>query len=494
MKSRRSLLSRAAGPALIALATLGSCREAEEELTAPPVSAARAPANGGPTVTSVVPDSSPPGVTLDITVNGSGFAQGSAVTLERQGAPAAKITTNSTTFVTTKKLIANITIAADADSGKYDVAVTTSDRKGVGIESFTVAYDIDELGIIGGTWSRAHAINERGEVVGSSCTTNCLATAFYWSEATGQVDLGGLPGYTRSGAYAINNRGQVFGQVECLMGNAACGGVGKTQLVRWDRVGGSWTLTPVAGCSVVRPLGDHTERFLINNNDQCVARTSTYGLLVQTLSGGIVSSGVPLPSLYPDGYNNANAISDAPMVAGIAGSVSGGPPQPVVWYRRTTGAWAILQLGFPSTDLRAYATDISEPDAAGRVRVTGYTEYAARRQNSIRAMRWTLEADGSGGWRVASSEVLGSVSQTGQTVHGWAGAVNSSGDIVGVSGQYISTGAPVMWPMGGGMGVLPVVVGGAQGRAIDINNAGWIVGAVWDAKNNCDRAAIWRPQ
>jgi len=134
MKSRRSLLSRAAGPALIALATLGSCREAEKELTAPPVSAARAPANGGPTVTSVVPDSSPPGVTLDITVNGSGFAQGSAVTLERQGAPAAKITTNSTTFVTTKKLIANITIAADADSGKYDVAVTTSERKGVGIE------------------------------------------------------------------------------------------------------------------------------------------------------------------------------------------------------------------------------------------------------------------------------------------------------------------------------------------------------------------------
>ena len=501
MKARRSLLSRAAGPALIALATLTSCRDAEKELTAPPVFAAKAPANGGPTVTSVVPDSSPPGVTLDITVNGSGFAQGSVVTLERQGVPAAKITTNSTTFLSPKKLIANITIAADADSGKYDVAVVSSDRKGVGIESFTVAYAIDELGIIGGTWSRAHAINDRGEVVGASCTSDCLATAFYWSEATGQVDLGGLPGYTRSGAYAINNRGQVFGSVQCLPGDAACGGVAKTQLVRWDRVGGSWTLTPVAaGCSVVRILGDQSQRFVINNNEQCVVRTSS-GLLVQTLSGGTVSNSVPLPSLYPDGSYVANAISDAPMVAGVAsavlerradGSASLGPSQPVVWYRRTTGAWAILQLGFPSTDLRAVATDISEPDATGRVRVTGYTEYAARRQYSVRAMRWTLEADGSGGWRVASSEVLGSGSQTGQTAHGWPTAVNSSGDIVGMSGQYVETSAPVMWPMSGGMGLLPVPGGGAQGRAMDINNAGWIVGAVWDSKNNCDRAAIWR--
>ena len=380
--------------------------------------------------------------------------------------------------------------------------MTTSGRKGVGIESFTVAYVIDELGIIGGTWSRAHAINDRGEVVGASCTSDCLATAFYWSEATGQVDLGGLPGYTRSGAYAINNRGQVFGSVDCYPGDVACGGVGKTQLVRWDRVGGSWTLTPVAaGCSVVRILGDQSQRFVINNNEQCVARTSS-GLSVQTLSGGTVSNAVPLPSLYPDGSNWANAISDALMVAGLAAPVlertaTGaklGPPQPVVWYRRTTGAWAILQLGFPSTDLRAYATDISEPDAAGRVRVTGYTEYSSQRQNSIRAMRWTLEADGSGGWRVAASEVLGTGSQTGQTTHGWAGAVNSSGDIVGVAGQYVMEGSPVMWPASGGMGVLPGVGGGPKGRAMDINNAGWIVGAVWDAKNNCDRAAIWRLQ
>jgi probable HAF family extracellular repeat protein len=504
MKVRNSLFMRSAVAALIAMMTVAvSCRDANDEPTAPPA-VANAAKNGGPsagpTVSSVVPDRSPPGVTLNITVNGSGFAQGSVVTLERQGFPAAKITTNATTFVSPKKLTANVTIAADADTGKYDVAVFSSGRKGVGIESFTVAYVLDELGIIGGTWSRAHAINERGEVVGASCTSDCLGTAFYWTEAGGLEDLGTLAGYSRSEAYAINSRGQVFGAAICRAADPGCGGVGRTSLVRWDRVGAGWTRTPVAGCSIARPLGEYTERFVINNNDQCVARTQS-ALLVQTLSGGTVVNTVSLPSLHVDGYNAANAISDASMVAGFAATVlertatgaALGPPQPVVWYRRATGAWALLQLGFPSTDLRAFATDISEPDAAGRVRVTGYTESDGR-QSSIRAVRWTLRADGSGGWQVASTEVLQSTLGTGPTPHGWPLAVNSSGDMVGIAGQYVMEGSPVMWPMSGGTGLLPVSGGGAQGRATDINNQGWIVGAVWDNVNNCDRAAIWRPQ
>src|SRR6266545_6937752 len=110
MKARCSPLSRAAGAALIALATFTvSCREFDEP-TAP--LALAAPGTGDPTVSSVVPDSALRGVTLDITVRGSGFDQGSAVQLERQGVPAAGITTNATTFVTSRRLIANITIAA----------------------------------------------------------------------------------------------------------------------------------------------------------------------------------------------------------------------------------------------------------------------------------------------------------------------------------------------------------------------------------------------
>ena len=260
MTARASLLIRSASAALIALATFAvSCRDAADEPTAPPVfakSGGSGAPSGAPTVSSVVPASSPPGVTLNITVNGSGFAQGSVVNLERQGVPAAKITTNATSFVSSKKVIANITIAADADTGKYDVAVVSSGRKGVGIESFTVAYVLDELGIIGGTWSRAHAINDRGEVVGASCTSDCLATAFYWTEAGGMQSLATLPGFSRSEAYAINNRSQIFGVVICRSTDPGCGGTSKKRLVRWDKVGESWLITPVDGCSVESFMAD----------------------------------------------------------------------------------------------------------------------------------------------------------------------------------------------------------------------------------------------
>jgi probable HAF family extracellular repeat protein len=437
-------------------------------------------------------------VTLDITVNGSGYDQGSVVTLERQGVPAGKITTNATTFVTSRKLIANITIAADADTGKYDVAVTTlNNRKGVGIELFTVAYVLDQLGIIGGTWSRAHAINDRGEVVGASCTQDCLATAFYWSDATGLQDLGTLPGWSRSEAYAINNRGQVFGAVLCRSTDPGCGGVSSQQLVRWDRAGASWTITPVAGCSVVLPISEGSEKFLINNNDQCVSRTSDYRIMVlQTLSGGVVVNEEPLPSLFPGGINSAYGINDAAMVAGT-GSDPTGPPLPVVWYRNATGAWVVLQLGFPGSDNRGQATDIGDADASGRVRVTGYTmntnlcDRCGRTDPREQAVRWTLQPNGAGGWQVASIEALGHATLRGGTTNSWGKAVNNDGVVVGTVGVYFDSGSPFTW-FASGMQSLPSLGGSGKGRATDINNQGWIVGAVWDNGNRCDRAAIWR--
>jgi probable HAF family extracellular repeat protein len=488
MIARRFLPSRADMAVLVLALFASSCRDVNEP-TAPSVLMARA-ASTGPTVSSVVPDSSERGTTLDITVNGSGFDKGSTVKFERQGVPASGITVNSTSYVTSRKLVANVTIAADADVGKYDVAVITpNDRKGIGVEMFTVSYEIAELGILGGTWSRAHAINSNGEVVGASCTNDCLSTAFYWSDASGQVDLGGLPGYTRSAASAINNRGEVFGQVECLPADAGCGGVYAQQLVRWDRVDGSWSITPVTGCSVVRPLGDASRKFVINNNDECVAKTSG-GLVVQKLSGGVTVDLAYLPPLLAGGTSVAYGISDASMVAGW----SKGENQhtaPVVWYRDATGTWTTLRLTYPGTDNRGMALDISEPDGSGRVRVSGFTEDINARCCASHPVRWTLEGDGSGGWRVAAIEALPPAG-TGQSTNGWAVAVNTSGDVAGNSGAYMDASNPVKWAISGGVETLPNSTGGAQGRAVAINDQGWIVGAVWDSKNNCDRAAIWR--
>jgi hypothetical protein len=61
------------------------------------------------------------------------------VDLALDGVTTDKVRTNSTTFVTPKKLIANITIAPDAVPERYDVIVTTSKgKRGIGIERFEV--------------------------------------------------------------------------------------------------------------------------------------------------------------------------------------------------------------------------------------------------------------------------------------------------------------------------------------------------------------------
>jgi probable HAF family extracellular repeat protein len=493
MRARPSLLSRAGAAGLAALGVFTiSCGDGTEPTA--PMALARQPA-GDPTVTSVVPDSSVVDVTLDITVNGTGFDQGSAVALERQGVPAGGITTNATTFVNSRRLIANITIAAEADTGSYDVAVTTTNgRKGVGIELFTVTYVLDELGIIGGTWSRAHAINERGEVVGDSCTDECLATAFYWSEADGQVDLGGLPGYSRSGAYAINNRGQVFGRVRCLISDPECGGVQKSALVRWERSGGSWTIALMEGCSVVLPLSEGSEKFLINNNDQCVGPNSNFEPVLRTLSGTSVVDEETLPAPFSGGRYWAYALSDAPMIGGSASTAPNEPELPVVWYRNATGAWAVLLPPLPGGDTRGRVRDIGEPDGTGRVRATGYTESGTSGANTVtHGVRWTLQSDGSGGWVVASTEILGTT-RRGDRNAAWTRAVNTRGDVVGNFGSHFDSGDPVKWPAEGGNEPLPSLAGSGSGRAVAINDQGWIVGAVWDQRNRCDRAAIWRQQ
>lgn len=95
--------------------------------------------SGDPVVSLAEPSSAPQDTTLDVTVTGSGFDAGSRVDLGIDGIATDKVRTNSTAFVNPKKLIANVTIAADAIPDRYDVIVTTSkDKRGIGIERFEV--------------------------------------------------------------------------------------------------------------------------------------------------------------------------------------------------------------------------------------------------------------------------------------------------------------------------------------------------------------------
>ncbi|HUQ15066.1 MAG TPA: hypothetical protein VM094_03355 [Gemmatimonadales bacterium] len=494
MQARHFPLTHATGAALIALATFTvSCRESDEP-TAPQVQAAMGGATT--TVSSVVPDSSKRGVNLDITVNGSGFDQGSVVGLERQGVPAAGITTNATTYVSARKLIANITIAADADTGKYDVAVTTArGRKGVGIELFAVLYELVDVGVIAGNWSVAVAINDLGQVVGTSCIVECHGTmdpppspahAFFWTESGGIEDLGTLPGYPRSAAYNINNLGQVLGDVHCIAIDPGCPPTASGEMVLWEKAGDQWTVTRLGLGFLLQGLAD------INNSGQFTRAGSVYSLT----GGSAVGEALP-PLDPPPAVVSAWAINDAGIVAGQSTANDGsGTAEALVWFRDQSGTWRILRLGALPGHNISTAQDIGEIDAAGRIRVVGKSATAtfphgrSRRVSGYQPVRWTLESDGAGGWRVAEMEEL---QLPRRLPDAQASAVNTAGEVAGyyLNRQIIYDAAK--WSTTGSLETLPSPSVGAA-RARDIDNAGRIVGSVWDDATGSERAALWRQQ
>jgi probable HAF family extracellular repeat protein len=76
---------------------------------------------------------------------------------------------------------------------------------------WTQAGGMQDLGTLGGTSSVAGAINNSGEIVGSSLTPSGIRHAFLWTEAAGMHDLGTPPGFTESSAVGINSGGQIVG-------------------------------------------------------------------------------------------------------------------------------------------------------------------------------------------------------------------------------------------------------------------------------------------
>jgi len=145
----------------LALLGLGGCAQ---ELATGPESADVRAAKGGngkggggsggggddeaadPTVDSTDPSSAPQGTTLDVRVFGADFDDGSSVEFLLDLAPTTKVRTNSSTFLNSTELVANVTIDDDADIELYDVQVTTRrGKKGVGIELFAITAPFVEL-------------------------------------------------------------------------------------------------------------------------------------------------------------------------------------------------------------------------------------------------------------------------------------------------------------------------------------------------------------
>ena len=91
-------------------------------------------------VTSTSPSAAPQGtVSLDVTINGSGFKKGATAQWFITGTTnPGGVTVNSTAFRSSNQLTANITVAADATISGFDVLVTSAGRTGKGTDLFAI--------------------------------------------------------------------------------------------------------------------------------------------------------------------------------------------------------------------------------------------------------------------------------------------------------------------------------------------------------------------
>ena len=196
---------------ILALWALAACAAPTSTERPGSPSYARGTTSGAPTVTSTNPSSATRGTTLDVRVLGSGFDASSKAQWAIKGVPSPKIVVNSTRYVSSGEVVANITVATDADLTLYDVMVSAIGGKpGIGSEMFLVTLQEADLPTAGGTTAAAVAINDQGVVVGMA-----------------EERSSGRPGQ----------------EVPRFP-------------VRWNLVNGTWTLTKLASVSSVRAIAN----------------------------------------------------------------------------------------------------------------------------------------------------------------------------------------------------------------------------------------------
>jgi len=120
-----------------AAATLWACggSDSSSSFVAAPEAARFGKTTTSVSVASVSPDSGTLSTTLDVKVNGSGFVDGMVAVWERAGvSDSTQIKTNSTRWISSKQLVANITITSTASSGTWDVSVYSGGKTGIGSE------------------------------------------------------------------------------------------------------------------------------------------------------------------------------------------------------------------------------------------------------------------------------------------------------------------------------------------------------------------------
>ena len=390
-------------------------------------------------MTATVPNTAPQDTTLDVQVSGSGFDRGSRVDMALDGVVTPRVKTNSTRFVNKSTLVANITIAVDAEPDLYDVQVTTTKgKRGIGIELFEISYAMTLLGTLPGLdGSAAHSISESGEIVGGSVRS----VGSYWDERIFIWKNGVMEEVGPGAAIAASENRRVLSH--------------RTASV-WEELGGVWqeTFLPTIPGTSSNANGISSDgRFIVGGSGgRAVQWREVAGRwTIESLPGGAI------------------AVNSDGLTVGTGG----------VWTKES-GAWTFYALApLPGgTDVLGWAIndfgDVAGSDRDG--------------SGSGRAILWRKT---SAGW--AAPEYLGTLGGSSS-----ATGLNNAGHVVGFSdvpgenrdgrGQQRA----FLWTPTEGM----VDLGNRDTDSVawDINDLGQIVGSSRKAAGgNESVAALWEP-
>jgi probable HAF family extracellular repeat protein len=414
----------------------------------------------GPTVKATTPSSAPQNVTLDVQITGTGFVDGSNAQWLLNGQTDPRVRTNSTRFVSSTSLVANITITEDAVPTTYDVEVITPQgKKGIGTEAFTVQPMV-ELSAPDGI-SRANDINESALIVGNrSGGCNGAVLPVIWTPDGSISDLPLPAEFCNASAIDVDAAGSIVG---------TAGPTPYLTVVRWTADGTAYTpevLGTFAGS--VEVDGMNAVGHFVGSYLDGVRKSFWWSQETGFLS---LATPAALTSCYVADVNDSDQITGSCHGSGTYGNM-----QAVFWESPSATPEVLPSLaGYSNSSLGTALNNLAA--------IAGYTSTIVRNKVVYTTVRWVRSG---ATWTAQNLGALG-----GNPV---PEAINDAGWIVG---SDIVSGVRHAFAWSPGVGFKDLGVAGTESYAYSINNPAQadairIVGM--SKRQGNFRAVVWTPQ